>query len=1186
MKPPRFTAFARTAVCATSILALSSGFLSADTLYWDGTATTPFNWGTAANWSTTLAPAGTDPANAPGAADVAVFSSSGVTAAQVINLNANQSVLGIATTTDNSGQVNIYGGTGDFTLSIGASGINHTRGGLVFGSSTTGPGQVNISLLDSQTWNSSTVQPGTGTLVAINVWGTVSNGSATSKVLTLDGINTGTAIHGNVIDGAGSLRLVKAGGPNSVWTLNGAANNITGGVAVDTGTLVLSNNGTYGPVSVAGGATLRLGNGFTGAQIAALSNGATFATGSTLSLNNASTTISDNLSGNYNLVKLGGNTLTLSGTNTYTGTTTIEAGNIIVETTASLATFGTAGATVVTGTGGLIATLGGATGFTVADFEQLRTNTTFGAGTLIGMSIATGSDIAYRGEFGGTGNRFIKTGGGTLVLQNASTYTGNTAIQNGTAVVSSFSAIGDGGLIQVGSGTNVTRLRYTGVGETISRNFQIGASTGSTIIESSGSGGLVLNGTLTGTSGSKTLTLTGTNRGTNVFGGNLANYGTSTSTGVLKTGSGSWTLSGNNTHTGNTRVNSGSLILDYSGGNNPVSTGNVQIQGGNLIFKGAATGVTAKTVSSLQVGVGNYGAIGIVLDANGGSGFQLTATTLQGTTSAQHHDLFDFSSSAGNSLAVGTLGATMAVTNGVLMNNNGATSSRASLIVRDTTGYGFATINNGFVQRLSTFNDLTTGSVTINDAVQNFRMAAGNYTTTGNAVFNTLTFDSSAGAVNLTMGSGHILSAGTIGKGALFTGTNNVTISGGPSGGIGTGSALWYHNYLSGGAALNLQASLGNSQTILFGGSGLTNYSGAGIGADLVLNGGVFRMTRDQALGSTVNIRVNNSTVFEVGADLNGPGTAHDFTKGVGDGGGTVSFYGDSGLSAYTAEAGGTRVVEFSTGDLTWGAGRFLTYTDGTDGDYAFRLSSTTSNATIQINNNIALAGRSRRVEVANGSADVDAVLAGSLSGSVASDLMKSGAGTLSLTGTNSYAGKTVVDGGRLIVSGGGLTATTQIDVRNSTLELASVNVLNNSADITLENATLIARGGGTEAVGTLTIIGDNQLNLVAAGNAIAFANSSGEVWSSTLAILNWTGMSGGNGANQVFFGSNAGGLTTDQLAKITFVNPNLNGQQLSGVFGAEILSTGEIVAIPEPSMLMLLAGAPFAALVRRRRVK
>lgn len=1185
MKTPRFSAFVRTAAGVTSILAISSGFLAADNIYWDGTATTPFDWGTAANWSTTLAPGGADPANAPGAADVAIFSSSGVTTAQTINLNANRSVLGIATTTDLTGPVNIYGGSGDYTLSIGASGINHTRGALTIGSATLG--QVNISLLDNQIWNSSTAQPSTGTLVAINVYGTVSNGTATAKTLTLQGINNGSAIHGNIVDGSGALGIVKAGASGTVWTLNGTANNITGGVSVTGGMLVLSNNGTYGPVSVSSGASLRLGNGFTGAQIAALSNGATFASGSTLSLNNASTTISDNLSGNYNLVKLGGNTLTLSGTNTYTGTTTIEAGNIIVDTTASLATFGTAGATVVTGTGGIIATIGGATGFTLADFEQLRTNTTFSAGTLIGMNIATGADIAYRGEFGGVGNRFIKTGAGTLVLQNASTYTGNTAIQNGTAAISSFSAIGDGGLIQVGSGGNTTRLRYTGVGETTARNFQFGSSTGATAIEASGSGALVFNGTTTGTSGSKTLTFTGNNRGNNTFGGNIANYGAGSTTTVVKNGSGNWTFSGDNTYTGNTRVNAGSLTLDYSGGNNPLGTGNVQVQGGNLIFKGVGTGITAKTVTNLQVGVGNYGAIGIVLDANGDSGFQLTATTLQGSTSTQHHDLFDFSSSAANSLAVGTLASTMAVNNGVLMNHAaGTNSARASLIVRDTMGYGFATINGGFVQRLSTFTNLTPGSVTINAGTENFRMAAGSYTTTASAAFNTLTFDSSAGAVNLTLGGTHVLSAASIGKGALVTGTNDVTISGGPAGGIGTSSALWYHNYLSAGATFNLQSSLGNSQTFLFGGSGFTNYSGIGIGGDLVLNGGVFRMSADQTLTAGSNIRVNNSTVLEIGADLNGAGTAGDFTKGVGDGSGTVSFYGDSGLSAYTAVAGGTRVAEFSTGNLTWGAGRFLTNTDNSDGDYAFRLSSTTSNATIQVNNNIELAGRARRVEVADGSAAVDAILAGNITGSVASDLMKSGAGTLSLTGTNSYAGSTVIDGGRLIVSGGGLTATTQINVRNSTLELASANVLNNSADITLENAALIARGGGTEIVGTLTIIGDNQLNLVAAGNAIAFANSSGETWSSTLAILNWTGLSGGNGANQVFFGSSIAGLTTEQLSKITFVDPNLNGQQLSGVFGATILATGEIVAIPEPSVLMLLAGTPLAALVRRRRVK
>ena len=189
--------------------------------------------------------------------------------------------------------------------------------------------------------------------------------------------------------------------------------------------------------------------------------------------------------------------------------------------------------------------------------------------------------------------------------------------------------------------------------------------------------------------------------------------------------------------------------------------------------------------------------------------------------------------------------------------------------------------------------------------------------------------------------------------------------------------------------------------------------------------------------------------------------------------------------------------------------------------------------------------------------------------------------GTLTLShAANDFKGSTTVSAGTLLVSGG-LTATSGIIVSGGMMSLGASEALNNAASLTLSGGTFStgATTGFNETLGTLDLNTAASLTLALGTgvHTLTFANSSAIDWTgSTLTITGWTGTAGSSGtAGKIFFGSNASGLTAGQLSQINF----------SGYSnGATILSTGEIVAVPEPSTWALLAFSLTSVVVLRRR--
>lgn len=266
--------------------------------------------------------------------------------------------------------------------------------------------------------------------------------------------------------------------------------------------------------------------------------------------------------------------------------------------------------------------------------------------------------------------------------------------------------------------------------------------------------------------------------------------------------------------------------------------------------------------------------------------------------------------------------------------------------------------------------------------------------------------------------SGGVYSLTTSGVGSVTINGNN-SFSGGVSlGGSGTVTAGHANAFGSGGITITANTNIGVASGITVSKATITESSGAynftkSNSGTLVLSGaagwtgttsvtgGVLRVTDSSAI-SSANLVLNAGTL-ELGAA--------DFTRGLGTGAGQVQFGSNGGgFSAF----GGNREVNIggSTATLQFGGTSFI------PNDRSLLLSSSTSDSTVTLRNGLDLNGRYRAVNVGNGTAAVDAVLAGSLGGtSTNAGLVKFGLGTLRLDATNTFAGGTLVQQGTVIAN-------------------------------------------------------------------------------------------------------------------------------------------------------------------------
>ena len=145
----------------------------------------------------------------------------------------------------------------------------------------------------------------------------------------------------------------------------------------------------------------------------------------------------------------------------------------------------------------------------------------------------------------------------------------------------------------------------------------------------------------------------------------------------------------------------------------------------------------------------------------------------------------------------------------------------------------------------------------------------------------------------------------------------------------------------------------------------------------------------------------------------------------------------------------------------------------------------------------------------------------------------------------------------------GGTLAVKNITIgTNAYFQHITGNIIH-SGTLTLAQGTWSA-ATGDYSLGPLQLSGQNTnwITFPGGSSILRLANSSTQPWASgaILTVNNWHGSISGSGATQLYFGSNASGLTSQQLAQVRFSFSN-------GAYPATILPTGEVVPVSPPAL-------------------
>ncbi|MCC6125502.1 MAG: autotransporter-associated beta strand repeat-containing protein [Pirellulales bacterium] len=795
------------------------------------------------------------------------------------------------------------------------------------------------------------------------------------------------------------------------------------------------------------------------------------ASGKTLSINNAVHTIISNL------------TVTGDGNTEISG---------VIDGGGALNTYGAApGNLTKSGTGSLLIAGASNYGGTIA----------ISGGTL-NFAPGAGVSATYSGSISGSG-AVVKSGGGkaTLTYSN-NTYTGNTTISEGTLEANhddglppeSFLKL-DGGVLQCLSGNTFTRS----LGTSGSSKFQwagggggFAAGSGAMTVKVNNGTGTINWGTAAGSGIVGTLKF-GTDTAANVVtfqnGINLngedrtiqvddnaattADYAVisgiisnSTGTaGLVKTGLGKLILSGSNTYNGGTTIAAGTL--DYSV---PATLpgGNYAVTGGTLYF-----GAKSLVVAGLQVTAG-------LLDGSG---------TLTSNTN------YDIQGGKVNMILAG---------GGRDLNKTGPA---AAILSKNNTYDGVTTVSDGVLQADSgaglpdaSFLDLAGGVLQSNgpatfarplglvgnafkwSAGGGFSAGAGPMTVqigggTETVAWGDAPADIGAKIVGtLKLSSATAADATDFQNGIDLAGANRtIQVEDNPA--TAADYAKISGNIVNTGVAAGIVKSGGG--TLLL--SGLNSYGG-----DTVISGGVLQADIGAGIESG-SFLVLDGGVLQSNSEVT-------FTRSLGTSG--AAFQWTSSGGGFSAGAGAMTVrIGGGTDTVAWGD---APADIGAKIMGTLKLSSTTAGYVTDFQNGIDLAGGYRTIQVDDNlaaSTDYAKISGNIVNTGAAAGILKTGDGTLLLSGSNTYNGSTVISGGVLYANeGAGLPAGSFISLDGGVLQTDGGAAFTRNLGTSGNAVQWTTNGGGfAAAAATLTV------NIGGAAATLNWGNTAGNNLAGTL---------------------------------------------------------------------------------------
>lgn len=754
-----------------------------------------------------------------------------------------------------------------------------------------------------------------------------------------------------------------------------------------------------------------------------------------------------------------------------------------------------------------------------------------GAGNIkqtAGITSTLAGYYLYSGVLSGGGAIAVGGGNTTLVMAGAAnTYTGATTVTSGRLIVSANALSGAAGalgnatsdvLVGHTSGAGNAALLIDTAGVTIGRNVRLqSGNTGIAVVGGSNTSGTVTYGGNiilgTNSAAAKGLILTSAAGGTVAITGDVqrATGATNNADTLTINGSGSIILSGNNTFTGTTTVNGGTLSLDFTANNTDKlsSTASLILSGGSLSLQGSQTGATVQNVSDLVLGNATR--------LSGGGGKLIVSASLD-----QHASLNigEITRTVGSSIDFSTVnsGTGLAAINTTTQNNSAgilggfATFQGNNWAVNDGAGSVTQLASASYSSIFGTGLHTSLGS--------NTAIASGGATSTTLRLTgaSAITFNATTPGV-LTLESGGILMASSTGNSTIGSTTTRGTLA-------ALGGELFVHQQSTAGtltihstllaANITYLTKTGNGTLIL---TGTNTYAGAtyinggtlsvsatgNLGAataDVFINGGTLTLTAGSlgtlntanrvitigSAGATFNLAVNQGME---GSGLAGTGTLT--LTGVGTlivGSSESTFTGDivikngtlrmnspqfDNVASITVESGGTYNIDDDGTDSfpNIAGGRLLINGDGFGNNGAIRLSdqSTTNygkDPTSTLSNEIALQTTSR-IQVDNGTA-VGSLSTLRLTNNISGpgSLVKTGNGILALTSrSNTYGGLTRIENGIL-----------RTDAGNDRLPTGTSVVLGSGA-----NSGTLQLNGFSQTISGLSTQGTGTRNAVIGGS-------------------------------------------------------------------------------------------------------